>query len=77
MIQNFKDFCRELNTCGFSMGGISHTAKRIYNIVRDGYVALHEIKALDAEESYEKIYRQILLLNPMAKKKIIRKIIKG
>ena len=21
MIQNFEDFCRELNTCGFSMGG--------------------------------------------------------
>ena len=120
MIRNFEDFCRELNNCGFSMGGgnakgifalidydwlnqdtldtpvkwhcgypevdpwewrmrvleertdiayskvffhavrrkvetfeevyerggISHTAKRIYDIVRDGYVALHEIKAL-------------------------------
>ena len=134
MIQNFEDFCRELNGCGFSMGGgnakgifalidydwlnqdmldtpvkwhcgdpevdpwewrmrvleertdiayskvffktsgfitrdwypcfyavrrngetfeeayergeISHTAKRIYDIVRNGYVALHEIKAL-------------------------------
>ena len=21
MIQNFEDFCRELNSCGFSMGG--------------------------------------------------------
>ena len=21
MIQNFEDFCRELNNCGFSMGG--------------------------------------------------------
>ncbi len=134
MIQNFEDFCRELNSCGFSMGGgnakgifalidydwteqdgldtsvkwhcgdpevdpwewrmrvleertniayskvffktsgyitkdwypyfyavrrngesfeeayergaVSHTAKRIYDIVRDGYVAIHEIKAL-------------------------------
>ena len=229
MIQNFEDFCRELNTCGFSMGGgnakgifalidydwlnqdlldtpvkwhcgdpkvdpwewrmrvleertdiayskvffktsgfitkdwypyfyavrrngetfeeayerggISHTAKRIYDIVRDGYVALHEIKALggfgkedkssfdramvelqmgmfitmtgrkqkknkygieygwnstvftmvenfwaergfeipelDADESYEKIRDQILLLNPTAEEKTIRKFIKG
>ena len=30
----------------YERGGISHTAKRIYDIVRDGYVALHEIKAL-------------------------------
>ena len=218
MIQNFEDFCRELNTCGFSMGGgnakgifalidydwlnqdtldtpvkwhcgdpevdpwewrmrvleertdiayskvffktsgfitrdwypyfyavrrngetfeevyergwISHTAKRIYDIVRNGYVALHEIKALggfgkedklsfdramagrkqkknkygieygwnstvfttvenfwaerdfeirslDAEESYEKIRKQILQLNPTAEEKTIRKFIKG
>ena len=125
----------------YERGGISNTAKRIYDIVRDGYVALHEIKALggfgkeeksqfdramvelqmemfitmtgrkqkknkygieygwnstvfttvenfwaerdfeipelDAEESYEKIRRQILLLNPTAEEKIIRKFIKG
>ena len=30
----------------YERGDISHTAKRIYDIVRDGYVALHEIKAL-------------------------------
>ena len=29
----------------YKRGCISHTAKRIYDIVRDGYVALHEIKA--------------------------------
>ena len=126
---------------GYERGGISHTAKRIYDIVRDGYVALHEIKALggfgkedkssfdramvelqmgmlititgrrqkknkygieygwnstvfttvdnfwaerdfeipvlDAEESYEKIRQQILLLNPTAEEKTIRKFILG
>ena len=125
----------------YERGGISHTAKRIYDIVRDGYVALHEIKALggfgkedkssfdralvelqmgmfitmtgrkqkknkdgieygwnstvfttvenfwaergfeipelDAEESYEKIRQQILLLNPTAEEKTIRKFILG
>ena len=110
----------------YERGGISHTAKRIYDIVRDGYVALHEIKALvelqmgmfitmtgrkqkknkygieygwnstvfttvenfwaerdfeipelDAEESYEKIRQQILLLNPTAEEKKIRKFIRG
>ena len=125
----------------YARGGISHTAKRIYDIVRDGYVALHEIKALggfgkedksqfdramvelqmgmfitmtgrqqkknkygiaygwnstvfttvenfwaerdfevpklDAGESYAKIRQQILLLNPMAEEKAIRKFIKG
>ena len=125
----------------YEQGGISHTAKRIYDIVREGYVALHEIKALggfgkedksqfdramvelqmgmfitmtgrqqkknkygieygwnstvfttvenfwaergfeirslDADESYEKIRQQILLLNPMAEEKTIRKFIKG
>ena len=30
----------------YERGGISHIAKRIYDIVQDGYVALHEIKAL-------------------------------
>jgi len=125
----------------YERGGISHTAKRIYDIVRDGHVALHEIKALggfgkedkssfdramvdlqmgmfitmtgrmqkknkygieygwnstvfttvenfwaerdfkipelDAEESYEKIRQQILLLNPTAEEKTIRKFIEG
>ena len=217
MIRNYEDFCRELNKCGFSMGGgngkgifalidydwlnqdmldtpvkwhcgdpevdpwewrmrvleertdiayskvffktsgfitkdwypyfyavrggISHTAKRIHDIVSEGYVALHEIKALggfskedkaqfdramvelqmgmfitmtgrkqkknkygieygwnstvfttvesfwaerdyeipelDAEESFEKIRQQILILNPMAEEKLIRKFIMG
>ena len=36
-----------------------------------------EIPELDAEESHEKIRQQILLLNPMAEEKIIRKFIKG
>ena len=125
----------------YEQGGISHTAKRIYDIVRGGYVALHEIKALggfgkedkssfdramvelqmgmfitmtgrkqkknkygieygwnstvfttvenfwaerdfeipelDTEESYEMIRQQILLLNPMAEEKTIRKFIRG
>ncbi len=30
----------------YERGAISQTAKRIYDIVRDGYAALHEIKAL-------------------------------
>ncbi len=125
----------------YERGGISHTAKRIYDIVRDGYMALHEIKTLggfgkedksqfdramvelqmgmfitmtgrqqkknkygieygwnstvfttvenfwaergfeipelDADESYEKIRQQILLLNPTAEEKTIRKFIVG
>ena len=125
----------------YERGGISSTAKRIYEIVQDGYVALHEIKALggfgkeekssfdramvelqmgmyitmtgrkqkknkygieygwnstvfttvenfwaerefeipelDADESYEKIREQILLLNPTAEVKTIRKFILG
>ena len=125
----------------YQRGTVSHTAKRIYDIVRDGYVALHEIKALggfakedkssfdralvdlqmgmfitmtgrkqkknkygieygwnstvfttvenfwaernfeipdlDAEESYEKIRHQILLLNPTAEEKTIRRFIRG
>lgn len=125
----------------YARGGISHTAKRIYDIVREGDVALHEIKALggfgkgdksafdralvelqmgmyltmtgrkqkknkygieygwnstvfttverfwaerdfeipelDAEESYAKIRRQILLLNPGAEERNIRKFIRG
>lgn len=125
----------------YERGAVSHTAKRIYDIVSDGYVALHEIKALggfgkadkaqfdkalvelqmglfitmtgsrqkknkygmeygwnstvfttvehfweargfalpvlDAEESYEKIRRQILRLNPAAAEKIIWKFIHG
>ena len=36
-----------------------------------------EIPELDAAESYEKIRQQILLLNPMAEEKTIRKFIKG
>ena len=36
-----------------------------------------EIPELDAEESYEKIRQQILLLNPMAEEKTIRKFING
>ena len=31
MIQNFEDFCRELNTCGFSMGG--GNAKGIFALI--------------------------------------------
>ena len=125
----------------YGRGGISHTAKRIYDIVGDGYVALHEIKALggfskedksqfdramvelqmgmfitmtggqrkknkygieygwnstvfttvenfwaerdleiperDGEEGYEKICQQIVLLDPMAEEKTIRKYIRG
>ena len=125
----------------YQRGTVSHTAKRIYDIVRDGYVALHEIKALggfgkeektkfdraltelqmgfyitmtgrkqkknkngieygwnstvfttvehfwaergvslpepDGSESYEKIRRQILRLNPGAEEKNIRKFIRG
>ena len=125
----------------YQRGTVSHTAKRIYDIVRDGYVALHEIKALggfgkeektkfdraltelqmgfyitmtgrkqkknkngieygwnstvfttvehfwaergvslpepDELESYEKIRRQILRLNPRAEEKNIRKFIRG
>ena len=37
----------------------------------------YEIPELDAEKSYEKIRQQILLLNPTAEEKIIRKFIKG
>lgn len=36
-----------------------------------------EIPALDADESYEKIRQQILLLNPTAEEKSIRKFILG
>ena len=36
-----------------------------------------EIRSLDAEDSYEKIRQQILLLNPMAEEKTIRKFIRG
>ena len=36
-----------------------------------------EIPELDAEESYEKIRQQILLLNPAAEEKTIRKFIRG
>ena len=36
-----------------------------------------EIPELDAGGSYEKIRQQILLLNPMAEEKTIRKFIKG
>ena len=36
-----------------------------------------EIPEPDAEESYEKIRQQILLLNPTAEEKNIRKFIKG
>lgn len=125
----------------YARGGISHTAKRIYDIVSAGEVPLHEIKALggfgkedkaqfnkamvelqmglfitmtgrkqkknkygmeygwnstvfttvenfwaerefalpmpDADESYGKIRRQILLLNPAAEEKTIRKFIRG
>ena len=31
MIQNFEDFCRELNSCGFSMGG--GNAKGIFALI--------------------------------------------
>ena len=31
MIQNFDDFCRELNNCGFSMGG--GNAKGIFALI--------------------------------------------
>ena len=31
MIRNFEDFCRELNTCGFSMGG--GNAKGIFALI--------------------------------------------
>ena len=125
----------------YGRGAVSHTAKRIYDIVSQGHVALHEIKALggfgkedkasfdralvelqmglyitmtgrkqkrnkygidygwnstvfttverfwaerrfsipelDAEESYQKIREQILLLNPAAEEKKIRKFILG
>ena len=125
----------------YARGGISHMAKRIYEIVSAGEVALHEIKALggfgkedkarfdkatvelqmglyitmtgrqqkknkygieygwnstvfttvedfwaergfaipglEAKESCEKIREQILLLNPMADEKAIRKFIEG
>lgn len=125
----------------YARGSISHTAKRIYEIVSSGEVALHEIKALggfgkeekaqfdkamvelqmgmfitmtgrqqkknkygmeygwnstvfttvedfwakrglnipefDREESYQKIREQIILLNPMAEEKVIRKFIQG
>ena len=125
----------------YARGGISHTAKRIYDIVREGDMALHELKALggfgkgdkakfdralvelqmgmyltmtgrkqkknkhgmeygwnstvfttverfwaerdfeipelDAEESYTKIRQQILLLNPVAEERNIRKFIRG
>ena len=36
-----------------------------------------EIPELDAEEGYEKIRQQILLLNPMAEEMTIRKFILG
>ena len=122
-------------------GKISRAAKRIYDIISEGSVALHEIKALggfrkddksqfdramielqmgmyitmtgrrqkknkygleygwnstvfatvedfwaergyeipdaDRQESYEKIHQQILLLNPLADEKTIRKFIAG
>ena len=31
MIQNFEDFCRELNNCGFTMGG--GNAKGIFALI--------------------------------------------
>ena len=37
----------------------------------------YEIPELDAEESFEKIRQQILILNPMAEEKLIRKFIMG
>ena len=86
MIQNFEDFCLELNSCGFSMGG--GNAKGIFALI--GYDWLNqdmldtpvkwlwfEIPELDADESYENIRQQILLLNPMAEEKTIRKFILG
>ena len=36
-----------------------------------------EIPELDAEESYEKICQQILLMNPTAEEKTIQKFIRG
>ncbi len=125
----------------YARGGISHTAKRIYDIVSSGEAALHEIKAsggfgreekaqfdkamvelqmgmfvtmtgrqqkknkygmeygwnstvfttvedfwakrgfdipeFDREESFQKIREQIILLNPGAEEKVIRKFIQG
>lgn len=125
----------------YEAGQLSHMAKRIYEIVQDGPIALHEIKArggfgkadkaqfdkamlelqmglyitmsgrkqkkntlgmdygwnstvlctvedfwqerdfelpaLDAEESYALIRERVLLLNPMAEEKTIRKFIMG
>ena len=43
MIQDFEDFCRELNTCGFSIGGDSAKAFLLGNswtIIIDGRTAL-------------------------------------
>ena len=37
----------------------------------------YEIPELDAAESYENIRQQILMLNPMAEEKTIRKFIRG
>ena len=31
MIQNYEDFCRELNSCGFSMGG--GNAKGVFALI--------------------------------------------
>ena len=88
MIRNFEDFCRELNSCGFSMGG--GNAKGIFALIEYGWNSTvftttenfwaerdFEIPELDADESYEKIREQILMLNPMAEEKMIRKFIKG
>ena len=85
MIQNFEDFCRELNICGFSMGG--GNAKGIFALIDYDWLNQDMLDTpvkwhcgdpeLGADESYEKIRAQILLLNPTAEEKIIRKFIRG
>lgn len=85
MIQNYEDFCRELNSCGFSMGG--GNAKGVFALIDydwtnqdllDTPVKWHcGDPEVDPKESSERIRRQILRLNPLAEEKTIRKFMEG
>ena len=85
MIRNFEDFCRELNACGFSMGG--GNAKGIFALIDYDWLNQDMLDTpvkwhcgdpeLDPKESSERIRQQILRLNPLAEEKTIRKFMEG
>ena len=85
MIQNYEDFCRELNSCGFSMGG--GNAKGVFALIDYDWTNQDLLDTpvkwycgdseLDPKESSERIRQQILRLNPLAEEKTIRKFMEG